>query len=408
MRKPVMLISALVLLVAFAGYKVYVKISQNMALSREAQGEGMQRNTAIPMVKTYEVTPRSLTETLELVGTIQPETEVVLQPRVSGRLLSLTIEEGQYIQAGAVIGEIDAESLRIQLQQSLSTLAEVEASVQQAEVNASRLKLERDRYYELYQKKYVSASEYENANSAYLAAQAALEGVRAKQAAAAKNHELLQIQLRDTKITSPISGYVLKKYATAGANLTTGSTIATIVPLHRVKLAFWVEQAQAGRIRQGMPVQFTPDAGKNRVYHGTVGPINPTYNTETRTLELIAFLDNPGLELLPGMFGNTRIALGIKENVLAVPTVALISKEGQQGIYVVNATGLAEFRPVETGLSAQGYVEILAGLSPREQVIIVGQNRLRDGQPVEVFNEYKEGQANNNNNKSQAKGGVTP
>ena len=221
-RKPVMLISALVLLVAFAGYKVYVKISQNMALSREAQGEGMQRNTAIPMVKTYEVTPRSLTETLELVGTIQPETEVVLQPRVSGRLLSLTIEEGQYIQAGAVIGEIDAESLRIQLQQSLSTLAEVEASVQQAEVNASRLKLERDRYYELYQKKYVSASEYENANSAYLAAQAALEGVRAKQAAAAKNHELLQIQLRDTKITSPISGYVLKKYATAGANLTTG------------------------------------------------------------------------------------------------------------------------------------------------------------------------------------------
>ena len=408
MRKPVMLISALVLLVAFAGYKVYVKISQNMALSQEAQGEGMQRNTAIPMVKTYEVTPRSLTETLELVGTIQPETEVVLQPRVSGRLLSLTIEEGQYIQAGAVIGEIDAESLRIQLQQSLSTLAEVEASVQQAEVNASRLKLERDRYYELYQKKYVSASEYENANSAYLAAQAALEGVRAKQAAAAKNHELLQIQLRDTKITSPISGYVLKKYATAGAKLTTGSTIATIVPLHRVKLAFWVEQAQAGRIRQGMPVQFTPDAGKNRVYHGTVGPINPTYNTETSTLELIAFLDNPGLELLPGMFGNTRIALGIKENVLAVPTVALISKEGQQGIYVVNATGLAEFRPVETGLSAQGYVEILAGLSPREQVIIVGQNRLRDGQPVEVFNEYKEGQANNNNNKSQAKGGVTP
>lgn len=386
--KKVAFIIIVALFVGLIGYKVVVKIGQNRDLSEEVQGRRGQRAGSIPVVKVQPVKVGKVSESLDLVGTIIPETEVAIQPMVSGRLLVFPIEEGQYVRAGAVVGEIDAETLRVQLQQTLANLAQIRSSVQQAQINVGKLKLERDRYRELLSKKYVSQSEYDAAEAAYQSAVAALEGVRAQLTSAEKNHDLLQIQMRNTRIISPISGYILKKFATAGSNLTTGSTVATVVPLNQVKLSFRVDQTQAAKVREGMVATFTPDTmGAGESFQGRIGPMIPTYDSQTRALELTAILDNTHRQLLPGMFGKVEVVLGVKDHALTVPEEAIIQEQGRQGVFVVGRSGIAKFTPVTVGLSSAGQVEILTGLNAGDQVVVIGQNRLRDGQEVQLLGE---------------------
>lgn len=414
--KKVVFLSIILILFAFIGYKIKIKLDQNRIQQSMTQNGGS--NVTIPLVKTLEVTLEPIRETLELVGNIEAETEIPIQPRISGRLITLMVEEGSEVKKGDLIGVIDDEAYVLQVQQTEANIIGIKANMEQAKVNASRLKSEKERYRELLDQRYISQWEYEQVENAYLAAEANLDTLKAQLEIAEKNYQLQKLQLEQTRIYAPISGYILRKFVTPGINLTSGTTIVTIASLSPVKLIFNIDQKDAVRIQRGMSVNFVNDAVPNRIYSGKINQVAPVYDPKTRTLALSVNIDNDDRSLLPGMFGIVTVLMSGKDFALVVPQEAIIVNS-QKGVFVVGDDNVVRFQPIKTGLEAEGRVEVVSGLKAGDKVVVVGQNRLRNGQLVEVFGaegKLKESKGNQgeqanssgsiNTDKSPVRGGV--
>jgi multidrug efflux pump subunit AcrA (membrane-fusion protein) len=87
------------------------------------------------------------------------------------------------------------------------------------------------------------------------------------------------------------------------------------------------------------------------------------------------------------MFGKVEVILGVKDHALTIPEEAIVQEQGGQGVFVVKRSKVVRFSPVMVGLSSAGQVEILTGLNEDDQVVVVGQNRLRDGQEVQLLSD---------------------
>ncbi len=395
--KKIVILSIIIIFFGFIGYKVKIKLDQKRVQQSMAQNGG--QSVSIPLVKTLEVTLEPIRETLELVGSIKAETEIAVQPRISGRLISLMVEEGYKVNKGDLIGVIDDEAIILQTQQTEANIIGIKANLQQAMINVSRLKSEKERYRELLEQRYISQWEYDQAENSYLAAEATLDTIEAQLAVAEKNYQLQKIQLGQTRIYAPISGYILKKFVTPGINLTSGTTIVTMAALSPVELSFNIDQKDAVKVRKDMKVDFVSDAMPNRFFSGRIKQAAPVYDPNTRTLALTVNIPNNDYSLMPGMFGIATIIMGEKDFALIVPQEAIVVQNGQQGVFVVGREDEVRFQPVKTGLAAEGRMEIVSGLKTGDLVVVVGQNRLRHGQKVEVFGVGGNQNKDNNNQK---------
>ena len=167
-------------------------------------------------------------------------------------------------------------------------------------------------------------------------------------------------------------------------NLTTGSTIFTVASLNQVSLVFSIDQQDAVKLRRGMKASFSTDAFPAQEFNGVIREVNPSFDPLTRSITQKVVLSNRGAKLMPGMFGEVAMAIGGKEDALVVPQEAIVTQGGQNGVFVVMKDKTVQFKPVETGLSADGQVEVVTGVKEGDLVVVMGQNRLRDGQEVAV------------------------
>ena len=171
-------------------------------------------------------------------------------------------------------------------------------------------------------------------------------------------------------------------------NLTTGTVILSMAPLSPVQLVFNVDQRDAARIRKGSPVEFQTDALPGQVFTSQTNQSSPVYDPQTRSLTFSATFPNQPVRLEPGMFGTVKVIAGQKDAALTVPQEALVTLERQNGVFVVaeeNGENIARFQPVVTGGIVGNLIEVTSGLNPGDQVIIIGQERLRPGEKVEII-----------------------
>ena len=232
--------------------------------------------------------------------------------------------------------------------------------------------------------RYISQYEYDNVENAFAAALTAVEIQKEQLTSAEKNRDLLQIQLEQTKIKSPINGYVLAKEVTPGMNLTTGTHMLTVAPFSPVEIRFSLDQKKAVGIKKGASVEFRTDAIPDQVFSGRIDQAAATYDAQTRTMTFTVLLENNPVVLEPGIFGTVEILIGRKV-ALAFPQEALVTVDGQNGVYVVDEDLTTGFKPVQTGLIADGMIEAVSGLTEGDPVVVIGQNNLRVGQKVEVL-----------------------
>jgi len=401
MKKAIAIILAIVL-VGFTGFKVKQKLDAKAQLT---QGSSMSRRSSsgTAMVKTLKVVPEPIKETLRMVAEITADTEVAVQPRINGRLLQLMVEEGDRVKAGQLLAVLDDEEIQIQLQQNAATIATVKANLIKAESDLIRAQTELDRYRALLDKKFVSQRDYDNVETAYLAAKTTVENYKSQLATAENTYQLTKIQLNHTKVVAPISGIVLSKPVTAGVNVTTGTTLVTLASLDPVKLKFNIDQRDTAKARKGSLVRFSTDVFPEESFTGYIHDASPSYDTKTRTLSLSVLLPNAKGRLLPGMFGTVEIAIGENNRALVVPQEAIVKREGRSGLFVVTQEGVARWQPVTTGLAAEGRIEITSGLTEGDHVVVVGQNRLRDGDPVQLLDNRRSGGPQNQGQKGGSK-----
>lgn len=299
-----------------------------------------------------EVVARTLPLEESAVGTIQPVHRVELASRLLARVLEVNVIAGQRVAEGEVLVRLDSTDLLARRAQAESAVAEAQAALDQARTEESRLR-------DAFERGAVSDIELERAVNALRSAEANLARLRQSLTEA-------ETVLDFATIRSPIAGVVIDKRVNAGDTVSPGQTVVTVLDPTRMQLVASVRESLSRRLEVGSAVSVMVD-GLDHQCSGTVSEIVPEARSASRTFEVkVTGPCPPGV--YAGMFGRLFIPVG-EEEVLLVPREA-VRTVGQLELVEVVSEGARERRAVRTGRRLDGRVEVLAGLSAGERVVL--------------------------------------
>ena len=213
---------------------------------------------------------------------------------------------------------------------------------------------------------------------------AELESAKSKVKQAEGSLLSTELLLKETYLRSPINGVVAVRNMEAGEMVREDSVIATVIDISKVYISMNLNEKEVRRVKKGQSVRFTADAlGDSRAFSGNVETITPLLDSKSRTLEVRAIIENPGRELLPGMFSRAVIDTGVNVKGLLIPESGLVKKEGgREEVYLVK-NGIAVLQGVTTGSRHGDDIVILEGVSEGDKVVIKGVNSVYQGMKMQ-------------------------
>ncbi len=343
---------------------------------------GGPRMQADPPVRVATALAQDVPFFLGGMSTVEPSSDVLVTSRVDGQLWKLHFHEGQRVQAGDLLAEIDPRPFEADLAQARGNLLRDEAQLANARNDLSR-------YARLVKNDYVSAQQYETQRA--LVKQ--YEGMVAADKAAVQAAEL---QLVYSRITAPVGGRLgLRKVDLGNMVRSTDSEglvrITEVSPCH---VLFTLPENQVQLVRQallaheqGAPrplVQAWDRENKTRLGTGELLSMDNQIDSATGTVKLKALFPNKDAALYPQQFVNARVLVRMLPQVVTVPTAAV--QLGSQGsyVYVLDKDSKVRLRQVTPGVATNLLTVIDKGLAVGEQVVVDGLDRLRDGIAVSV------------------------
>lgn len=183
-------------------------------------------------------------------------------------------------------------------------------------------------------------------------------------------------------VESPLAGVVGRVYVDRGTSVTPQTPIALVVNMDNAKIRLDIPERYLPRVQIGQSVEVRVDAYAE-TFTGRVTRVSPVVDAATRTAPIEVFVPNAEHRLKPGMFARARLVMDRRENAQVVLREAVLGRAPKQYVYVVNG-GVARERAVTLGLYQAGEYEVLEGLGEGDDVVIMGQQRLRDGSTVLV------------------------
>ncbi len=311
-------------------------------------------------------------------GVAEPMQTVAVEAQVSGILNRVTFAEGQEVQAGQVLFEIDSRPYVAVLQQARGQLARDVAQAANARRDAAR-------YAALVKEGYVTTSQADQAEATAASAAATVEADRATVARAA-------LDVSNSTIRAPISGRTGSLLVRQG-NLVKANSEPPLVVINQIQpilVRFSVPQSQFPDIQRyfrggnALAVRATPSEGAGVPLMGTLAFVDNNVDSTTGTVLLKARFANPDGSLWPGQYTNVALQLYVDPNALTLPAQAVLT--GQQGTYVftIDTTGSAIQNPVRVARTVDSLSVIASGLKEGERVIISGQSRLAQGSKVAI------------------------
>jgi membrane fusion protein, multidrug efflux system len=310
------------------------------------------------VVETAVAEPGEVTRTVTVSGVVEPIRTVGVNSQLAGALLSVRVEEGVQVAQGQVIAQIDDRELAAQ-----------EASAV-ASFNVAKARM--DRSETLRAKQFITAEEYEQDRTAFVAAEAQLDQLRTRRGYAL--------------VRAPVSGVVLQKLVEAGDAVGQNTRLFNIGDVSTKVVRAGVSELDVGTLTQGTTVQVALDAVPGRQFSGRVRRIFPSADPTTRLVPVEIALEGEAMRLArPGFLARLTLPAGTQRGVLLVPASAIQGSTGNESVFVV-VDGKATRREVETAPGSGDRVQILSGLRAGEVVIARGGNAVRDGADVRVVN----------------------
>jgi len=288
-------------------------------------------------------------------ATLEAEADAKVVAKVGGEVRRLLVEEGDQVKAGQVLAVLDDRQLRLQAAQTRAALAKAERDF--------------NRQVELHQKGLVSAGAFEGLKYD-------LDNQRAAD-------DLASLSLSYSEIRAPFAGVVSERQVKLGQEIAIGTTMFRVTDPTPLKAAVYVPERELARLKPGQSASIAVDALAGRQFPAIVKLVSPTVDAATATFKVTLEVNDPKGDLKPGMFSRVGIVFERRSEALTIPRAALLDTDGASNVFVVNG-GKAEQRAIKTGLSNAGKIEVTQGLTGTEQVVIVGQNGLKDGNPVRV------------------------
>jgi membrane fusion protein, multidrug efflux system len=310
--------------------------------------------TAIP-VEIAQPARKELLATYSGTATLEAEADADVIAKVQGEVQRLLVEEGDLVRAGQLLAVLDGRQLRLEVAQASAELA----------------KLERDyrRQIELNERGLVAAGTFEGLRYD-------LDTLRAK-------HDLAELQLSYTEIRAPFAGVVARRSVRLGQTVQPNAVLFRVTDPSPLKAQVYIPERELKRLQPGQAAAVQVDAVPGKTFLARVALVSPTIDIQTATFKATVEVTDPSGDLRPGMFARLGIVFERKPEALQIPRVALVETDGERSVFVVQ-DGVAHQRSVETGLADSGYVEIVGGLVGNEQVVIVGQSGLKDGNKVRI------------------------
>lgn len=319
--------------------------------------EGQERGAvpvAVAVVGTAEVTP-----VLDYSGSIEASREASVGAVMSGRIQEFHVETGDRVSAGDLMVEMTGEQL-----------TQAEAQYVATEKDWERMKRLRDRGA-------ISEQAFDRVDASYQAAKASYELV-----------------LESTRIRAPFDGVVSTTYLEEGevfvvmpGGSASSPAVVEVVQMDTVKVRIAVAERDLREVHKGLRAELTVGGYPGRVFRGSVGTIEPTLSTATRTALAEIVVANADGVLRPGMYAHVKLFLRPRE-IARIPHDAVVQQEGTGAYYaMVVEDGRAARRDLELGGTYGEYHELLSGVEVGESVITAGRYRLAVGAAVQITEE---------------------
>jgi membrane fusion protein (multidrug efflux system) len=307
-------------------------------------------------VDGYIVSPKLLSQDIEVPGSLMPYEETEVHPEVAGRVISMNFKEGSTIAQGSQLVKLYDGDLQAQLQKLQVQLKVAEQT--------------QERYAELLKINGVSQQEYD------------LNVLAANNIRADIN--IIRTSISKTSVRAPFSGKTGLRNISIGAYITPQTVITTVRKLSQLKLEFTVPETYGSKMKPGVPVDFTIENNKN-VFSAKIIATENNINEATRSLMVRAVVDKPAPELIAGSFAKVKIPLGENDAALMIPSQAIIPQARNKKVIAIR-NGMASMETVTTGARDSAMVEITSGLKVGDTVIITGLLTTKPGSKVLLNN----------------------
>ncbi len=332
-----------------------------------------------PPVRVVTAERRDIGVALRALGTVTPINTVTVRPRLDGELVRVHFTEGQRVQQGQLLAEIDARPYEVALAQALGARAENQARLNNARTDLDTFKSLAER--ELIPKQQLTSQE---------ALVKQVEGSVQSNDAQVNNAKL---QLSYTRIIAPIAGRLGLRQVDAG-NLVRSSDangIVVITQMQPISVLFTVPEAElpavltAMRQSRSLPVQAWDRSESEQLAAGVLQTVDNQIDTTTGTIRLRAVFPNGDDRLFPNQFVNVTLNLSTVRDATVVPAAAIQRASFGTFVYAIKDDGTATIRRVTLGPAEGDRVAITDGIEPGERIVLEGVDALREGIAVEII-----------------------
>jgi len=313
-----------------------------------------QRQMGPILADGFLVETQTVSEKVEVPGSLIPMEETEIRSEVSGKVVGLNIREGSVATKGSMLVKLFDGDLQNQLKK-------LEVQLQIAEKTEERQR-------ELLKINGISQQDYDLT---------ALNVENLK-----IDIETVKIAISKTEIRAPYTGKVGLRYVSLGSYLSPTSIITSIRDVSQLKLEFSIPERYAKGIEKGHAVTFRVDGG-TVTHTATVIATENSVDETTRTLRVRALVKATHAELVPGTFAQVNLQLGEDSKALMVPTQAIIPQARNKQVIVYHRDSV-QFRVVETGIRDSAYVQVTSGLMVGDTVIISGLMAIRPNSKVKL------------------------
>jgi len=332
---------------------------------------GSDRDVRITPVTVAPVVLATIETRMQLTGTIQPDIETFIGPKVGGRIEKFFADTGDFVQEGSPL--LQLETVRFEL-----AAREAQAALEETRKNLAHLENTLQRNHKLFETGILDKQLLDDTVTSAALARARADMARAR-------YERARIDLQDATLLAPFSGFVVERRMNAGevCSAVPGEYIFHLVDPSTVILELNIIETKKQFITAGKKVEVMVDALPGTVWIGTISVINPLIDPASRKFLVKVSIPNDGFALEPGMFARVSIPEHTRANALVVSSRSVIERDERMIAFVADAAQ-ARLRVLELGLTTPEQVEVLSGLQEGEQIIEGGLFALQDGTRIRI------------------------
>jgi len=418
-KRTFFFIFLLIVIIGLLSFRIVNRLNERQ--QEEVQKSQIKEESIIP-VRTALVEKGEVNSFLKVTGVVEANETVRVTSEIMGQAKEVKVQDGKEVNKGDILIVLGDEQIKIQVAQAQATLDSIQASydkiksgarpqeIKQAESAVLQAKINRDsaeenylRMKKLFSEKAISEQQYEQAKNQYEIADvqyqsaqesyelviegATEEDIKSVEAQVRQTKAALDMakyQLKNTQITAPISGKVTSIVVSSGEMISPSIPLLSIIDVSRIFVKVGISEKDISKIKEGQKVDLEIDAFPEEKFQGEVVSKGVAVDQISKTLEVKIEILQPEVDIPVGVFARGDILVKTNQDALVIPSSALTRK--RDGIYVyVIEEGIARQKEVVLGIIQDERVEILKGLSEKEEIVVLGNQELEDGLKVDVL-----------------------